>query len=160
MAVSSVRFPSRSTATVCSVPEASPLIVAVSAAAPVIGTSSTPITRSPERRPAASAADPCTTSWTSAPERVAPSASCVPSAAVTPSAACWTAPCWRICWTTIVTVAAGIAKPRPMLPDCPSAPLARDAIEELMPITAPEASTRGPPELPGLIAASVWTADT
>ena len=31
-------------------------------------------------------------------------------------------------------------------------------IEELMPITAPVMSTSGPPELPGLIAASVWIA--
>ena len=31
-----------------------------------------------------------------------------------------------------------------------------DSICELMPITWPLASMRGPPELPGLIAASVW----
>lgn len=32
------------------------------------------------------------------------------------------------------------------------------AIAELTPTTAPVASTNGPPEFPGLIAASVWSA--
>ena len=41
----------------------------------------------------------------------------------------------------------GIAKPRPW---------AVDATAVLMPMTAPEASSSGPPLLPGLIAASVW----
>ena len=41
----------------------------------------------------------------------------------------------------------GIAKPMPLLPD---------AIAVLMPMTLPSASSSGPPELPGLIAASVW----
>ena len=45
----------------------------------------------------------------------------------------------------------GIAKPTPLLePDSL-------AIWELIPITWPVASSSGPPELPGLIAASVWT---
>ena len=44
----------------------------------------------------------------------------------------------------------GTAKPTPSLP-----PLWL-AIWELIPITAPEESSSGPPELPGLIAASVW----
>ena len=35
-------------------------------------------------------------------------------------------------------------------------PLESVATAVLMPTTAPEASTSGPPELPGLIAASVW----
>ena len=39
----------------------------------------------------------------------------------------------------------------------PTLPGAR-AIAELTPITRPAASTSGPPELPGLIAASVWIA--
>ena len=51
----------------------------------------------------------------------------------------------------------GIANPIPMLPDWPLlAPVV--AIEELIPITDPLRSTSGPPELPGLIAASVCTA--
>ena len=41
----------------------------------------------------------------------------------------------------------GMAKPMPLLPD---------AIAVLMPMTLPSASRSGPPELPGLIAASVW----
>ena len=55
-------------------------------------------------------------------------------------------------------VSIGIAKPSPIeppsLPDV--APMLRIAV--LMPITAPVESTSGPPELPGLIAASVWMA--
>ncbi len=46
----------------------------------------------------------------------------------------------------------GIAKPMPTLP-LPPPPV---SIWELIPITLPEASISGPPELPGLIAASVW----
>ena len=45
----------------------------------------------------------------------------------------------------------GTAKPMPTFP-LPSG----DSIWELMPITRPLASSSGPPELPGLIAASVW----
>src|SRR3954468_21070566 len=41
----------------------------------------------------------------------------------------------------------GIAKPMPLL---------LDAIAVLIPITFPPASSSGPPELPGLMAASVW----
>ena len=46
----------------------------------------------------------------------------------------------------------GIAKPMPTLP----LPLPPVSIWELMPMTRPAASRSGPPELPGLIAASVW----
>ncbi len=46
----------------------------------------------------------------------------------------------------------GTAKPIPMLPPPPPAV----AICELTPITRPRPSISGPPELPGLIAASVW----
>src|SRR3954467_12362886 len=51
----------------------------------------------------------------------------------------------------------GIAKPTPMLPDSPALPPVV-AIAEFTPTTRPVRSTRGPPELPGLIAASVCTA--
>ena len=51
----------------------------------------------------------------------------------------------------------GMAKPTPMLPVCSSL-LPRVRMAELMPITRAWASTSGPPELPGLIAASVWIA--
>ena len=44
----------------------------------------------------------------------------------------------------------GIAKPMPMLPP------ERDRIAELTPISSPRRLTSAPPELPGLIEASVW----
>ncbi len=50
-----------------------------------------------------------------------------------------------------------MAKPMPMEP-AESEEVAVDAIEELMPITWPAALKVGPPELPGLMAASIWTA--
>ena len=50
------------------------------------------------------------------------------------------------------TVSDGIAKPMPTFP--PPAPAV--AICEFTPITRPLASSSGPPELPGLIGASVW----
>ena len=55
----------------------------------------------------------------------------------------------------------GIAKPTPMLPLCdcdPGTPEATVAIAVLMPMTSPAPLTSAPPELPGLIAASVWSA--
>ena len=51
----------------------------------------------------------------------------------------------------------GMAKPSPIEPPSPPCwPMLRMAV--LMPMTAPVASTSAPPELPGLIAASVWMA--
>ncbi len=52
---------------------------------------------------------------------------------------------------------AGIAKPMPMEPAVWVLE-AVEAIDELMPITCPAALKVGPPELPGLIAASICTA--
>ena len=52
-----------------------------------------------------------------------------------------------------MTVLIGMAKPIPTDPDSPVLPV---EIAALTPITAPLASMSGPPELPGLIAASVW----
>ena len=49
-----------------------------------------------------------------------------------------------------------MAKPSPIEPVCKSDP--SEAIAEFTPITAPVESTSGPPELPGLIAASVCNA--
>ena len=48
------------------------------------------------------------------------------------------------------TRSAGIAKPMP------SAPVARLRIAVFTPIQRPVTSRMGPPELPGLIAASIW----
>ena len=61
-------------------------------------------------------------------------------------------PPFLICGTTNLTVATGTAKPTPELEPLP------DLICELTPITRPLPSSSGPPELPGLIAASVWIA--
>ena len=44
----------------------------------------------------------------------------------------------------------GMAKPMPMLPP------ERERMAELIPMRRPSMSTRAPPELPGLIEASVW----
>ena len=58
-----------------------------------------------------------------------------------------------------LTCSIGIAKPTPMLPAW-SSPVMPPvvAMAELTPTTWPSRLTSGPPELPGLIAASVWTA--
>ena len=58
----------------------------------------------------------------------------------------------------IFTCSIGIAKPTPMLPDSPPTLPPVVAMAELTPTTWPRRSTSGPPELPGLIAASVCTA--
>ena len=58
----------------------------------------------------------------------------------------------------ILTCSIGIAKPTPMLPASPPALPPVVAIAEFTPTTWPRRLTSGPPELPGLIAASVWTA--
>ena len=50
-----------------------------------------------------------------------------------------------------MAVSTGTAKPMPTEPWPPPV-----AIWELIPITRPFASSSGPPELPGLIDASVW----
>jgi len=53
--------------------------------------------------------------------------------------------------TTRGTVSTGTAKPMPTLPPPPGARMA-----VFTPIRRPRESRSGPPELPGLIAASVW----
>lgn len=59
-------------------------------------------------------------------------------------------PVLRICSTALIARSIGIAKLIPMNP--PEA----EKICELMPTTWPETSSSGPPELPWLIATSVW----
>ena len=63
-----------------------------------------------------------------------------------------TLPVRSIWGITASAVLIGIAKPMPTLP-LPELPV---SIWELMPITWPCALSSGPPELPGLIGASVW----
>ena len=68
-----------------------------------------------------------------------------------PRKACWTEPL-LLSWSAIfLAVLIGTAKPIPMFPLPPAV-----SIWELMPTTRPRPSISGPPELPGLIAASVW----
>ena len=65
------------------------------------------------------------------------------------------------CLATFSASLTGMAKPMPMLPEPPLSPeLERPivAIELVMPMTRPFSSNRGPPEFPGLMAASIWTA--
>ena len=61
-----------------------------------------------------------------------------------------TLPFFSICATTALTMFTGTAKPMPTLPP-PGAMIA-----VLMPTRLPLLSMRAPPELPGLMGASVW----
>mmetsp|Transcript_40207 Transcript_40207/g.99655 ORF Transcript_40207/g.99655 Transcript_40207/m.99655 type:complete len:208 (-) Transcript_40207:508-1131(-) len=99
------------------------------------------------------------TSKTSTPSSSRPSR--WPSCRVTWSSATWTPsvgrttrPCRMSCVTTRRTVSTGMAKPMPTLPAI--LPAAGEKIAVFTPISCPRESSSGPPELPGLIAASVW----
>ena len=104
------------------------------------------------RRPARAAPEPGLTSLTTTPF--------TPSRAVTYRFNCWSVEMprragvyspWAInCGTTRVTVLTGMAKPMPA--EVPEGL----AIWLLMPMTRPRLSSRGPPELPVLMAASTW----
>ena len=76
--------------------------------------------------------------------------SALKSEMLTPSSPRFTSPYWRIWFMIDLAMFTGIAKPMPMLP-----PLLLK-IAELMPISSPRRLTSAPPELPGLIDASVW----
>ncbi len=103
--------------------------------------------------PAASAGLPGSTFTTRAPSRV-PS---VTDRACTPSEACTAVPVLISCSATVRAVSTGMANPSPI--DPPVVPLPpSEAMAVLMPTTAPVPSTSAPPELPGLIGASVWIA--
>lgn len=130
---------------------------AVSDSAPPTGWPSMATITSPERMPASAAGEPSVTSWTSAPRRVTPSAVAVASASVTPRNACSAVPLSTSCWPIVLARFTGMANPRPIEPDCVP-PLDSVAIDDVMPMTRPCASNSGPPELPGLIAASIWIA--
>jgi hypothetical protein len=64
-------------------------------------------------------------------------------------------PLSMISFATRSAMLEGIAKPTPMLPASPPEPPAV-AMATLMPMSLPSESTSAPPELPGLMAASVW----
>ena len=105
-------------------------------------------TRSPALSPAFSAALPGSTLRMRAPEMFGSSPTLTPSWARVALPVRSSSSATRLAWLT------GIEKPTPI--DPPSAPVV--AIAELMPISWPCMSTSGPPELPGLIAASVCSA--
>jgi len=115
---------------------------------------SSPTITSPARRPAAAAAPSGRTSFTSAPRgRGSLNASASvwsTSCTETPMLPCAARPV-RTIWPAMERARSiGIAKASPCEPPDPL------KICELMPTTWPRALKSGPPELPGLIAASVW----
>ena len=112
---------------------------------------------SPAFTPALAAGLLSTTDCTCVQPRVTPSASTVELLMVTPSATCCTVPLSMISLATRFTRFDGMAKPMPMDPAVPE-DVVVDAMDELMPITWPAALKVGPPELPGLTAASICTA--
>src|SRR3954447_7683598 len=73
-----------------------------------------------------------------------------------PRYACETLPLCSSCGITVLARSTGIAKPTPLLDPSPLAVLVLVAICALMPTTWPLALSSGPPELPGLMEASVW----
>ncbi len=110
----------------------------------------------PPSIPALSAGPPLTTVWTITPSLTGRLIALASSGVIVPPPmpmkACSTSPLAISCWISERAVSIGIAKPMPTLP-LPPPPV---AIWELIPITSPSALISGPPELPGLIAASVW----
>ena len=70
---------------------------------------------------------------------------------------CSALPLAMICSATVRTVLIGTAKPMPMLP-LSGLLGSSDRIWLVMPITWPSSLISGPPELPWLMAASVWMA--
>ena len=118
------------------------------------GLPSTSSSTSPGLTPALSAGPPRSTPAINAP-RVAPSLrdsaiGGVISCTSTPIQPRVTLPLFTIWSSTILAVDTGMAKPMPIEPP------EREKIAVLMPTRLPLASTSAPPELPGLMAASVW----
>ena len=107
---------------------------------------------SPTLIPADSAGPPAVNSSTSAPS---------PENAVfktTPIIGVFDSPVAMISSAILLALLIGMAKPNPMEPASALAEPASVAIAEFTPITRPAPSSNGPPEFPGLIAASVCTA--
>src|SRR5262245_52899245 len=116
---------------------------------------STETITSPVLRPARAAGPPELMLATSAPDgRLSPKFSAISgvmACSLAPSHGRLTAlPPPRADATTTCTMLEGIANPMPMEPP------EREKIAVLMPTSRPLTSTSAPPELPGLIAASVW----
>src|SRR4051812_34770190 len=112
---------------------------------------------SPPLMPAEAAAPPEVTVFTSAPATVLLE-ELLESPTVAPSRP-WVAFLFWISSSAIrLAMFDGMANPTPMLPDWPldEEPEPVDAIATFTPMTRPWPSSSAPPELPGLIAASVW----
>mmetsp|Transcript_11136 Transcript_11136/g.23777 ORF Transcript_11136/g.23777 Transcript_11136/m.23777 type:complete len:255 (+) Transcript_11136:35-799(+) len=108
--------------------------------------------------PAAAAGLPGTTSTTSTPERercscASSERTTLSSATLMPMVGFTTRPKRMIWLTTRRTVSTGMANPMPTLP--PVRPPG-EMMAVLTPTSLPRESRSGPPELPGLMAASVW----
>ncbi len=142
---------SRRTVSRATWPGATPATRRWSSGTSLIGAPLSSTITSPGRTPAASAGPPFMTSATSTPSRSftpkVPESSSVTSWIAIPSQPRTTRPpamSWRI---TSFAWLIGIEKPMP----CPAATIA-----VLIPITLPSRFRSGPPELPGLMDASVW----
>src|SRR5450830_1167316 len=138
-------------------PAANSRTEAVMERAPLTASLSMATTTSPGFNPASAAGDPLLTSCTTAPSLVVSPSVAVPSPMLTPRKAC-------LATTSVIRSSArrcaradGRPKRRPIEPALPP-PWLRLAIEDVIPMTRPEASNSGPPLLPGLIAASTWMA--
>jgi hypothetical protein len=123
---------------------------------PVIGVSLKEVITSPGLSPAVSAAPPSVTSLISAP--TVSLVSLVASLTVAPSSPWVALPSAMISSATRLARFEGMAKPTPIEPDWVPAPEPPAlAIATLTPMSSPCELTSAPPELPGLIAASVCT---
>src|SRR5262245_18660918 len=127
-------------------------MAAVRSAALVTLLSPTLVIRSPACSPAWAAGCPCSTPTMRAPPPFSGSVRRTPRKA-------WVTEPWSMsCWAMSLAESMGMANPTPMLPPWPLVFWASEAMAVLMPTTSPWVLTRAPPELPGLIAASVWMA--
>ena len=110
--------------------------------------------------PALAAGESGSTVVTLAPARVSPLAFSLPLSRATPRKACVAVPVPMSWSATLTARLPGMAKPIPIEPEAlePEEDEPRVAIELVMPISLPVSSKSGPPEFPGLTAASIWMA--
>src|SRR5665647_1889663 len=135
-------LPSRTTVRLMWSPAASSRTEAVRERAPLTASLSMATTTSPGFNPASAAGDPLLTSCTTAPSLVVSPSVAVPSLMLTPRKACLATP--SVISSSAIRFARldGMAKPRPIEPALPP-PWLRLAIEDVIPMTRPEASNSG-----------------
>ena len=147
-------LPSRSRPSVTSLPSGSRPSLLRSSSLSRSGLPLSVVSTSPGSMPAAAAGEPSLTRVTTAPSVLLTPSSLamrgVMSCVCTPRLPRCTLPCAMSCFITSPERLVGIAKPMPAL-----APEGEKIIE-LMPTNSPRRFTSAPPELPGLIEASVW----